>query len=310
MAVKIAGTVMKKKILIMVVVAMMLMAMTCTMLVACGGLGGETKTNLPDSYEGMTKTDMNAYILFNEVYEYFLENKSYKRTQYYDFASKQFDMKIKTVRKLIDGKIYNEEVVIGKGLMSLNEGKRFYYDGSDASYIYFNDKKKVPGKGEGDKLYTVNSWTDYVSYDKGTAELEKEITSYESRMVTYDLSKEEYLASENDNSVYEKDGLYYFTLTVDTSDKAMNDVQYRVADEIANKTGGDPKDLKMRKNTTIQVCVEINGEVKRIKLLKTTEEYKGKIAVFSSECKQTYFNIFDYGKNANIITADDLLNLA
>lgn len=294
----------------MVVAVIILMTMTCTTLVACRGLEGETETNLPDSYEGMTKTELNAYALFNDVYSYFLENKSYKRTQYYDFASKQFDMKIKTVRKLVDGKIYNEEVVIGKGFMSLNEGKRFYYDGVNASYIYFNDKKKVPGKGEGDQLFAVNSWADYVSYDKGDDELKKEITRYESRMITYDLSKEEYLASENDNSVYEKDGLYYFTLTVDTSDEAMSGVQYKVADEIATKTGGNPKDLKMRKNTTIQVCVEINGEVKRILLLKTTEEYKGKIAVFSSECKQTYFNVFDYSEDANLINSDDLLNLA
>lgn len=301
---------MKKRMLVLLAVVVMLIVMTCVAIVACGGLDGEIVTDLPDSYDGMTKTDMNARELFNEAYTYFLENKSYKRTQYYDFASDPFDMKIKTVRKLVDGKIYNEEVVIGKGFMSLNEGKRFYYDGSNASYIYFNDKKKVPANGDGEQLYTVNSWADYISYDKGADELAKEIKGYESRMVTYDLSKAEYLASENDNSVYEKEGLYYFTLTVDSSDEAMKGAQSRVAEEIANKTGGDAKDLKMRKNTTIQVCVEIKGEVKRIKLLKTTEEYKGKIALFSAECKQTYYNIFDYDKDANKITADDLLNLA
>lgn len=301
---------MKKRMLILLAVVVMLIVMTCVALVACGGLDGEIVTDLPDSYDGMSKTDMNAHELFNEAYTYFLENKSYKRTQYYDFASDPFDMKIKTVRKLIDGKIYNEEVVIGKGFMSLNEGKRFYYDGSNASYIYFNDKKKVPANGDGEQLYAVNSWADYISYDKGADELAKEIKGYESRMVTYDLSKVEFLASENDNSVYEKEGLYYFTLTVDSSDEAMKGAQSRVAEEIANKTGGDAKDLKMRKNTTIQVCVEIKGEVKRIKLLKTTEEYKGKIALFSAECKQTYYNIFDYSKDANKITAEDLLNLA
>lgn len=301
---------MKKRMLILLAVVVMLIVVTCVALVACGGLDGEIVTDLPDSYNGMSKTDMNAHELFNEAYTYFLENKSYKRTQYYDFASDPFDMKIKTVRKLVDGKIYNEEVVIGKGFMSLNEGKRFYYDGSNASYIYFNDKKKVPANGDGEQLYTVNSWADYISYDKDADELAKEIKGYESRMVTYDLSKVEYLASENDNSVYEKEGLYYFTLTVDSSDEAMKGAQSKVAEEIANKTGGDAKDLKMRKNTTIQVCVEIKGEVKRIKLLKTTEEYKGKIALFSAECKQTYYNIFDYDKDANKITAEDLLNLA
>lgn len=301
---------MKKRLLIMLAVVVMLMVMACAVLVACGGLDGEIVTDLPDSYDGMTKTDMNAHELFNEAYSYFLENKSYKRTQYYDFASDPFDMKIKTVRKLIDGKIYNEEVVIGKGFTSLNEGKRFYYDGVNASYIYFNDKKKVPAKGNGEQLYAVNSWADFISYDKGADELAKEIKGYESRMVTYDLSKAEYLASENDNSVYEKDGLYYFTLTVDSSDEAMKGAQSKVAEEIANKAGGNSKDLKMRKNTTIQVCVEIKGEIKRIKLLKTTEEYKGKIALFSAECKQTYYNIFDYSKDSNKITADDLLNLA
>lgn len=301
---------MKKRLLIMLAVVVMLMVVTGTVLVACGGLDGEIATDLPDSYDGMTKTSLNAHELFNEAYSYFLENKSYKRTQYYDLASDPFDMKIKTVRKLVDGKIYNDEVVISKGFMSLNEGKRFYYDGANASYIYFNDKKKVPAKGEGEQLYAVNSWADYISYDKGADELAKEIKGYESRMVTYDLSKAEYLASENDNGVYEKDGLYYFTLTVDSSDEAMKGVQSKVAEEIANKAGGDAKNLKMRKNTTIQVCVEIKGEVKRIKLLKTTEEYKGKIALFTAECKQTYYNIFDYSKDSNKITADDLLNLA
>lgn len=301
---------MKKNVLIMVAIVALVMVFTCTILVACGGLDGEIVTDLPESYDGMTKTDMNAHDLFNEAYAYFLENKSYKRTQYYDFASDPFDMKIKTVRKLTDGKIYNEEVVIGKGVLTLNEGKRFYYDGANASYIYFNDKKKVPASGDGEQLYAVSSWADYVSYDKGADELAKEMKGYESRMVTYDLSKEEYMASENDNSVYEKDGFYYFTLTVDSSDEAMKGAQSKVAEEIANKTGGNPKDLKMRKNTTIQVCVEIKGEVKRIRLLKTTEEYKGKIAIFSAECKQTYYNIFDYSNEAKKITAEDLLNLA
>lgn len=301
---------MKKKLLITVAVVVMLTVMMCAILVACGGLDGEIVTDLPDNYDGMTKTNMNAHELFNEAYSYFLENKSYKRTQYYDFASNLFDMKIKTVRKLADGKIYNEEVVIGKGVMSLNEGKRFYYDGANASYIYFNDNKKVTAKGEGEQLYAVTAWGDYVSYDKGGEELAKEIKSYESRMVTYDLTKKEYLANENDNSVYEKDGLYYFTLTVDCSDGAMKGAQSKVAEEIATKTGGDAKDLKMRKNTTIQVCVEIKGEIKRISLLKISEEYKGKIAVFSAECKQTYYNIFDYGKGSNKITSEDLLNLA
>lgn len=287
-----------------------LTVLTCAILAACGGLQGGITMDLPNSYEGMTKTDRNAYLLFHEAYSHFLENKSYKRTQYYDFDSNLFDMKIKTVRKLNGGKIYNEEVVVGKGVITLNEGKRFYFDGTNASYIYFNDKKKVPAEGEWDQLFAVKSWADYVSYDKGEDELSKEIQSYESRMVTYDLSDEAYLASENDNSVYEKDGLYYFTLTVDSSDAAMKGAQSKVAQEIANKTGGDANDLIMRKNTAIQVCAEIIGLVKRIRLLKITEEFKGKISVFSAECKQTYYNVFDYGEDANKITAEDLLNLA
>lgn len=300
---------MKKRLLPIIGVIMALIC-ACASFASCTKLEGGIVTELPSDYEGMQETDKSAFALYNEAYANFLSNRAYKRTQYYDFESSMFDMKIKTVRKLDGEKIYNEEVVIGAGFLTLNEGKRFYYDGDKAYSIYFNDKKKVPGKGENDDLYTVKDWTEFSPYAPDADVLEEELSRYRSKLVLYDLSQKAYLAQDSSDKVYEKDGFFYFTLEVDSSDDALSAAQSAVAEAIAKKTGGKKEDLHMLQNTVIEACVEIVDGHARFRLIRTTEKFRGKIAIFTSDCKQQYYNRIDYGAQVNAITAEDLLNLA
>lgn len=300
---------MKKKLIIIGMSIMLIIALAVG-ITACSKLKTITTGDLPADYSTMKKTDMSAVSTFKDAYALFLKDKSYKRTQYFSFESNIYDMNIKTVRKINGDKVYVEEVVIADGVMKLNEGKRFYYDGKGASYIYFNDKKRVPGKGEDDELYTVNSWDNYKAYDKGDDELKKELNSYRTRMVTYDVSSKDLLTSDSDDSVYTKDDKYYFTLIVDCSSAAMKDKQLNVAKEIADKLSGSPEDVNMTANTRIDVCVGKVDGVMKILALRLEEKYKGKAGVFSTNASQVYYSIFDYSKGAADITADDLLNLA
>ena len=118
----------------------------CLLFCACKGIDNELEIKFPQSFDQNDATDLDAIKLYNEALKNFTEQDNYMRTQYYSFDSDMFDMQIKTIRKINGDKIYNEEVVIGKGVMSLNEGKKVYFDGDNAATVSYDDSQQG-GKG-------------------------------------------------------------------------------------------------------------------------------------------------------------------
>lgn len=297
---------MKKKLFLVMVIALSL----CLLFCACKGIDNELEIKFPQSFDPSDATDLDAVELYNEALENFAKQDNYLRTQYYSFESSWFDMQIKTIRKINGDKIYNEEVVIGKGVMSLNEGKKVYFDGNNAYSLYFNDDSVVPGDGE--DIFAVSKWSDLGAYDAeryGDAAETK--LSYKESLLAYNVSGKEALAADCDTTVYEVDGVYYFTLEIDCSEEAMKTMQAAVAQNIAEKTGGSADDLKMISNTIIKVAVIVDEqEGAKFALIETQEQFDGKISIFTAkDCKQTYSMTFDYG-DAAAITQDDIKGVA
>lgn len=304
---------MKKKLFVSIALLTLVATMIVT-LVACKPKKLEVNnlTELPKTYEGMEVVEeMNALDLFNEAYANFLAADDYKRIQNYSMESKVMNMYIHSNRKINGNKVYQSEVVLGSGVMKLHEGRKLYFDGDKAWSLYFNDEKRVPGKGE-DK-FAVTEWIDFREYNlednnnKEAAPTKKKIKEH---MVSYDTSKLANMAANNNNTVYTKEGLYYFTLTIDCSKEAMSTIHTKVVEDIIEKTGGKKEDLKMNENTTIQVAVEMINDKPMIRALQTVEKYSGKLAVFSADIVQIYTNEFDWSKGAGVATAEELGNLA
>lgn len=305
---------MKRGNIIRVITVLLAIAASACALTSCGGLDNEIVIDgLPSSYENMeTAENMSAYALYCEAHAAYLDEDDYKLTRYYDFSTVSGvnqNMQIKTVRKISGGAVYNEEVVLGAGILSLNEGKKVYFKGGDAYSLYFNDKKKVPGTGE--DVFAVSEWADFGAYDADRyGEAEKTERTFRTGMVSYDLSDPAYLSADSADTVYVHEGVYYFTLTVDCSDSAMAGVQRAVAEGIAEKTASKPEDMKMKSNTTIQAAVKsVDGKMK-FTYLKINESYSGKLSFFNADCATMYYNILEYGAEASAITAAEMRNLA
>ena len=124
---------MKKKSFFVMVIALSL----CLLFCACNGIDNEIEIKFPQSFDQNDATDLDAIKLYNEALKNFTEQDNYMRTQYYSFDSDMFDMQIKTIRKINGDKIYNEEVVIGKGVMALNEGKKVYFKRKIVYAVHF-----------------------------------------------------------------------------------------------------------------------------------------------------------------------------
>ena len=283
---------MKKKSFFVMVIALSL----CLLFCACKGIDNEIEIKFPQSFDQNDATDLDAIKLYNEALKNFTEQDNYMRTQYYSFDSDMFDMQIKTIRKINGDKIYNEEVVIGKGVMALNEGKKVYFDGDNAYSLYFNDDTVVPGEGE--DIFAVSQWSDLGTYDAeryGDATETK--LSYKESLLAYNVSGKEALAEGCNPTVYKVDGVYYFTLEIDCSEEAMKTTQAAVAQNIAEKI--------------IKVAVIVDEqEGARFALIETQEQFDGKISIFTAkDCKQTYSMTFDYG-DAAAITQDDIKGVA
>lgn len=63
------------------------------------------------------------------------------------------------------------------------------------------------------------------------------------------------MAADCDYSVYEKDGKYYFTLTIDCSKEKMDTVHTAARDSVIAGTGGIPGTLEMMQNTKVDYIV-------------------------------------------------------
>ena len=279
----------------------------------------------PDNYvemdysQGYTKVEgLDAMEVLISAYNTWKNNTGYKRSEAFDF---NLDVNIiKAAQQSLtyykrDGeKFYKENVKITTGAQEDNIGERVYFDGNKVYSIYFNDKDRAPGKE--DNLFNVTDWGNYEEWTPGDRYDDFEALKFDfiEELNPYDWDDKANMAADCDYTVYEKDGKYYFTLTIDCSKEKMDSVHTAARDSITEGTGGIPGSLNMTKNTkTDYIITPMPDGTYRFDAWRRTEYYTGKKKVgfeITAECKQSTVTVFDYESEQYTITAADKLNLA
>ncbi len=294
------------------VIILVVLVLTLTVVGASGCVGGiqlkASDENL-GNYEGKTPVEgMSAFDLVTESYNNMLVEKNYTREE--DFVFQTLHVKLATrnthlVRKIVDGKVYNQEVIYGTGMDKGTCAKRFYYDGSDAYAINNTAGNNISYKKDSNE-YTVKNWGEFASFE---GDLQNELSLLKNKITTYDISTRDMLSPTHDDSVYMVDGVYYCTLKIDCALDKMKTVQRAALEEFLDTLGATDEGFEIDDTTIDFAIAKIDGKYKFL-IWKRNEKYSGKHATMSVRvsCEQTCIGYYTYG-NA-VITNDDLLNLA
>ena len=271
-----------------------------------------------DYSQGYTKVEgLDAMEVLISAYNSWKNNTAYKRTEAFDFnldAGLEAAQQSMTIYKRDGDKFYKENVKITTGAQEDNIGERVYYDGSKVYSIYFNDKDRVPG--DEDNLFAVTDWGNYTEWQSGDRYEDFDALKFDfvEELNPYDWDDKANMASDCDYSVYEKDGKYYFTLTIDCSKEKMDSVHTAMRDSITEATGGIPGSLDMTQNTkTDYIVTPMPDGTYRFDAWRRTEYYTGKKKVLfeiTAECRQSTVTVFDYEPADYTITDAEKLNLA
>ncbi len=303
---------MKRKLIFCALAVVMIFAMLFS-LAACDKKE-LTKLEPKDEYLGNhhdldVAEGMSAYDLVMEAYENWINDTNYVRDEYFAFAADGDWLGIVAtrdthlIRKVVGDKIYSQEIIYGTGADSGTCAKRYYFDGAKA-YSSNNTNKKDISK-DGDEVKTAH-WNDFSEFTGDIAEENRVLTEH---LTTYDISKKEYLSDKHDDKVYEKDGVYYCTITINCSNEMMQTVHKAAFEEFLDMTGAKAEGFSIEDTTIDFAIAEIDGKMKFL-IWKRNEKYSGQHNMFpiTVSCEQTCLSYYTYGDAE--ITSDDLLNLA
>ena len=293
-----------------VLLAVMLLTLPMLAFVGCAGDDADEAMLKPDDvnfavYQGDAVDNMSAYDLVMEAYANFIVEQNYTREEYFRFNSSVATRNTHLIRKIADGKVYNQEVIVGTGFDKGTCATRFYYDGSVA-YGLNNTKKSDIKYNKDTQEFTVKNWGSFSPYEKDT---DAQVKEFREKITTYDIMTRDCLSPNHNDKVYEKDGVYYCQIKINCSEEKMNGMQRAAKQEFLDTLGAKESGFKIN-DTTIDFAIKnIDGKYKFL-IWRRNEKYSGKHASFSIEisCRQECLCTYTYG-NAQI-TADDLLNLA
>lgn len=259
----------------------------------------------------------DAYALFSDVYDNFIRD-SYKSVSYFEFNASAplignvASQQNKTVKKFDDNKYYKEAVTVGTGRGEVHLAEKFYYDGANAYEINIDDKKIVPGKGTGDKLFTVTDYGNFSKYSDTVDALNAKLRLARERMTFYNTTQREYLADDHDNNVYTRDNKLYITLTLNCTREAMRSFNKASMDEFVRALGikaGDEDTFNMLENSTIKVIIgKVDGK-NRMLGFRLTESYEGKASGVTAKAHQTNNTMIYYDSDSYKISDSDIANL-
>ncbi|MDE6372464.1 MAG: hypothetical protein K2L61_02860 [Clostridia bacterium] len=294
------------KKIICIAIAILLLTSVALSAIGCGG-GVDlqaTDKNL-GNYEGKTAVNgMSAFDLVMEAYDNFLNEPNYTRDEYFAFTSSVAKRNTHLIRKIADGKVYNQEVIYGTGMDKGTCAKRFYYDGNAASYLH-NAKSNDIKYDASTKEFTVKNWGEFVPFD---GDLDKELYELRDKITTYDIYSRDNLSPTHDDGVYMTDGVYYCTIKIDCSESKMNTVQRAALDEFLDMLSAKEEGFEIDDTTIDFAIAKVDGAYKFL-IWRRHEKYSGKHSTgIRVSCEQTCISYYTYG-NA-VITSDDLLNLA
>lgn len=303
---------MKKKCLLALAVCLLITAI-CTSLFACGSNIDEDYFT-PTDYSGMKKaTDIeydSAFDLFLDVVETW-KTDSYLRTELFSFEARALNavaatQSTKTYYKVADGYTYKKEVKVGTGLGKENDARKFYQDIANGTFYRVemdDDKTNVPNKGEGDEIFNVVKWDDWAVSEEDVETDTEAARVIREHLTTYIYTdREKSLSDKHDDTIYEKDGEYWFTITLDCSDTAMNSLHTAARDEIIRNTGADAnKPLKMDADTLLEFRVKLIDGKYRMVYYRRLESYTGYQGPAKTSCRQFCMSTFDYTPSAYAI---------
>lgn len=300
---------MKKLIAVFAVMATLLIS-----IVAFAGCVEPTDLLIDDpnfaKYEENTVVEGSAYELFLEAYDNWTKDTNYVRDERFTFQANNGLVATRDthlIRKIVDDKIYSQEIIYGTKLDTGTCAKKYYFDGTNA--YYSNNTKKTDIKFNKDtNVLTTKKWDEFEPFE---GDIDNENMLMKERITTYDFSKREYLSPKHNDKVYKVDDTYYFSITFDCTPEMMKTVHRIALDDFLSQTGAKEEGFKIKDDAvTLDFAVkEIDG-LKKIVLWRRVEIYSGKHAKVSVEvsCMQTCISKYTYGEAK--ITSEDLQNLA
>lgn len=265
--------------------------------------------------------DSGAHDLIVEAYNNWIESTNYVREERFSF--KAFNGKIdfatretKLTRKIVDDKIYSQEIIVGTGQDDGTCAKKYYFDGQNAYESNFNADDKDFNKRTSIKYnretdeFTTEKWEDFVAFEGDT---EEENYIYKDQLTTYNFFKKENLSPKHDDKIYKVGDTYYCSMTLNCTPEMMR-TEFRVAlDDFLNQTGAEEEGFAIKDDVVVFdfAIKEINGKM-LFTAWRRTEVYSGKYKILASaldiNCEQVCESVYTYGTAE--ITAEDIQNLA
>lgn len=254
---------------------------------------------------------LDAFDVLMAAYDHWINDTHYQRTEAFDFSTTVANQGSMSVYKRNGDEYFKQNVKITTGFQEDNIGERIYFDGEKAWSIYFNDAIRAPG--EKDALFAVTDWGKYEEWKPGDRykDLDDLYYNLNEDITAYAWQDRANYTDDCDYTVYEKDGKYYFTLTINCSKEMMDGAHVAARDEILKGTGGDEGTLDMKKNTKCDYIVTpLEGGGYRFEAWRRGEEYSGSRSIIKVTCKQTTICVFSYDAEDYTITDAEKLNLA
>lgn len=235
------------------------------------------------------ESGLDAFDMLTEAYANWIEDKGYRREQFFSFYANDGKMAenfAHDVYKIDGNKIYREMVTIQNSTLAGNKrqitrayAERYGEDVTTLKKIVKDDKKMIPGEGEGKDIFKIVSRPQMENV-KGTdseEEVTKEVTvTYLSHLTTYIWNEKENLIDDGFKVYVDDEGNYRFAITINCSKEMMNGVHVAARDEFADSTGASKDSLELTQNTVIDFVVkEVGGKLKFLGW-RRTEIYSGK----------------------------------
>lgn len=262
--------------------------------------------------------DSGAHDLILEAYENWIVSTNYQREERFSFkafngALNFATRETKLTRKIVDDKIYSQEIIVGTGEDDGSCAKKYYFDGENAFESNYNIDDKgfskrtsVKYNSETDE-FTTEKWEDFVAFE---GDVEQENYLYKDQLTTYNFFKKENLSPKHDDKIYKVGDTYYCSMSLNCTPEMMQ-TEFRVAlDDFLTQTGADEEGFAIKDDVVVFdfAIKEIDGAMQFV-AWRRTEIYSGKYkGVLTINCEQVCESVYTYG-NAEI-TAEDLQNLA
>lgn len=312
-----------KKLLTLFVVSVLLI----TSVFALVGCSDDTKvafitdTNFAKYDESTVVEQSGAHDLIVEAYNNWIVDTNYVRDERFsfkafnghvDFATRETHL----IRKIVDDRIYSQEIIVGTGQDKGSCAKKYYFDGTNAYESNFNsddkdfNKKKSVSYNKKTGEFAAEKWEDFVAF---TGDVNQENYEMKEQLTTYNFFKKENLSPKHDDKIYKVGDTYYCSLSLNCTPEMMR-TEFRVAlNDFLNQTGAEEEGFKIKDDVVVFdfAIREIDGAMKFV-AWRRTEIYSGKyklgIASLGIDCEQICESVYTYG-NAEI-TSDDLQNIA